>query len=101
MKDLLIGRVQGWSKGKLLDTAYRVILSKNEEGKFIVTVKSRIEDEECQLRGQWVGTGGQWYLGTILENGVEGYNDKIYIDYGQDWYVTGMKEIIKTILTII
>lgn len=45
----------------------------------------------------WENTPGQWYVGTILNK--EGYmggqiSDKIFIDQGQNWYVTGLNDAV-------
>ena len=48
------------------------------------------------------GTNGAWsyYLESLL--GLDGYsegiNDQLFLDFGQDWYVTGMKELLREII---
>jgi len=48
---------------------------------------------EQNIRGQWHGTGGRWYLSTLLE----GYDipDRLSIDYGQKWFIaSGLRAAI-------
>lgn len=45
-----------------------------------------------QLIGdEWHGTGGRWYLETLLRDRV---GDSLAIDYGQGWYVYGLQNAI-------
>ena len=45
----------------------------------------------------WSGTPGSWFLDTLL--GFDGFGtrseDKVYIDFGMNWYVTGMFKVLK------
>ena len=65
---------------------------KENTGEWIVKI-----EEYFPKTDEWQGTPGQWYLSTLLgtNDGGEGkpLNDKIMIDAGQNWYVTGMKSL--------
>jgi hypothetical protein len=41
------------------------------------------------------GTPGSWYLSTLLNKEWGDVSDTIYVDYGQQWAVTGMLEVIR------
>lgn len=73
---------------------YRVVLIKNDN-----TYKSVIRPEKySQKMEEWISTGPGWQLGTLL--GIEGFygngrtGDKVYLDMGQNWYVTGMSAVL-------
>jgi hypothetical protein len=61
-----------------------------------------IEDKDCsailRLKGSYGGSS--WYVSTLLgrDGFGKGIGDKIYLDYGQDWYVTGMKKLMAEVV---
>lgn len=54
-----------------------------------------IVERNFKRRGEWSGTPGRWYLGTLLKSGI---NDILMIDGGQDWKVKGTKNALKELL---
>ena len=85
----VVTEVPAFIKNKPCNNRYRVYVTRDEGGKILVGI------EQLFTSGNWSGTGGRWFLSTLLEGGV---NDKLYMDYGQDWYVTGMKEVVDQIV---
>ena len=50
-----------------------------------------------RVKGQVIThNGGSWYLETLLEN----KSNRLYIDYGQEWFVSGMKAVYNEIETM-
>ena len=45
--------------------------------------------------GEW-----KWYLQSLLglDHYSEGINDQLFLDFGQNWYVTGMKELLREVV---
>ena len=92
MENIVLGNVTGWLKENKLDKPYRAILTKDIDehsdynGKYVIKIEEYFEKDD-----QWIGTGGSWFASTLIEGGT---NDKLFIDYGQDWYVTGMVDIL-------
>lgn len=56
-------------------------------------------------QGAWDGVPSGWHIGTLLNKpGYYGNNqvsDMIFIDGGQNWYVTGLCEAIKEVQEIL
>ena len=49
---------------------------------------------ERKVDGEWSKTPGQWYVSTLMEDPLR---DKIYIDYGAKWLVSGMREALANV----
>ena len=76
-------KLQGWSHGHRLATEYRAIV-----------VDDLVVVEVCRLRQwKWVGS---WRIPAILTSD----SDKLYIDYGQGWSVSGMAEVREYLLKL-
>ena len=67
-------------------TEYRAILEQKEGGDVFVI--------ERKVDGEWSKTPGQWYVSTLMEDPLR---DKIYIDYGAKWLVSGMREALANV----
>jgi hypothetical protein len=65
---------------------YRAILKQQEEGDVLVI--------EQKIDGEWSRTPGQWLISTLMEDPLR---DKIYIDYGAKWLVSGMREALANV----
>lgn len=61
--------------------AFNVFLEDKPDG-----VVLYVEEKSGKTYGRW-----SWYLSTLLEGRVE---DKLALDFGQGWYVTGMKDVL-------
>ena len=73
----VLGTLTAQLAGRTLAQQYRAILKLSEyDGQPVVVVQ-----QLCDGADNWRGTGGQWYLSTLLENPT----DAISIDYGQRW----------------
>ena len=78
-----------------INHSYRFVLEINETDK----LKSVLKIEQCfPITFEWVGTPGHWYIKTLLENPI---GDKIMIDAGQNWYVTGLTAALKEVKQIL
>ena len=68
------------------DSEYRAILKQQKEGDVLV-IQQWVDDE-------WFPTPGQWYVSTLMEDPLR---DKIYIDYGATWLISGMREALANV----
>ena len=68
------------------DIEYRAIFKKKEKGDVIAI--------EMKIDGEWSRTPGQWFVSTLMKDPV---GDKLYIDYGANWWVTGMLEALANV----
>lgn len=95
-KKILEAPIVGWHNGERLDTRYRAILfTEDRADAFKDEPILAIEAESKSNPGAWGRTPGSWYLSSLL--GLDGFassrgpiGDRIAIDYGQGWFVTGM-----------
>lgn len=67
-------------------TEYRAILKQQKEGDVLV-IQQKVDDE-------WFPTPGQWYVSTLMEDPLR---DEIYIDWGQRWKVSGIREALANV----
>ena len=95
---MVIGTVKGYFGDDACNYPFRVVMEndKQYDNKLVVRVEVSHKD------GEWQKSGGEWFLTTLLEGSVIGklktYKDKIYIDYGAEYYVVGMAEILNKIV---
>ncbi len=79
---------------------YRFVLKINGEDK----LKSTLHIERnFKKQGAWDGVPSGWYISSLLEHNTltDKRSDQIFIDGGQNWYVTGLRDAIKEVLGII
>ena len=78
---------------------YKAILSRNLgeksssfDGAWVLRIIRDFENND-----DWSGTPGSWFLDTLLgyDNFGSRSEDRVYIDYGNDWFVTGMAPVLK------
>jgi hypothetical protein len=65
---------------------YRAILKQKDDGDVLV-IQQKIDDE-------WFPTPGQWFVSTLMEDPLR---DEIYIDWGQRWKVSGIREALANV----
>ena len=65
---------------------YRAILEQKDGGDVFV-IQQKID-------GEWSWTPGRWFVSTLMEDPVR---DKIYIDYGAKWLVSGIREALANV----
>lgn len=94
---ILEAPLTGWLRWEQLDAPYRAVLRYRDAteqwrpGAPVIVVQQKIGDT-------WGPTPGQWLLETLTE-GKEP-SDRIYLDGGQGWNVTGMRAVIEEALNI-
>lgn len=71
----------GFSYGTPLPRPYGFFLERSRYGGAPTIVAKE------WLSGHWQPTGGAWFLSTLLRS--ENREDRIFLDYGQDWEVRG------------
>jgi len=82
------------------DTPHRALLT-HEDGAYYIKIEMQCKD------GEWHVTPGQWYLSTLVGADKWGghpgkwVDDKIFIDFGQGWFITGMHDVLEEALNIV
>lgn len=79
MLKITIGTLTGFQGENKLDSKYRASVTLEQTPHFLI---------EGMVNGKWY-LRGSWYVHTIMQS----TEDVLYIDFGQDWYVTGMSRI--------
>ena len=91
LNDKLIASING----KLIDKYYRAVLIEggrfNEEEYAPNGNPDTIAIEQPFEGGRWSGTGGSWFVETLMGRdeygGKDGPSDSIYMDGGQQWKI--------------
>jgi len=96
------------SSGQNPEYAAYIFKSKefDPEGRYTVRIVQKLRDNENgEMTGvpnaeYWSGTPGSYYASTLLgwDEPRGGQSDKLYIDFGQGWYVEGMNDLRKEII---
>ena len=98
MEKVLKAKMVGEYKGKAETIAYRAVLYTYESSVEKFDGRPGIFIER-QVESSWVRCPSGWLLDTLL--GLSGFgsqhpcSDRIALDFGQGWFVTGMHEATK------
>jgi hypothetical protein len=79
---------------------YRWVLKIN-----VNPLKSVLKVEQQFTSGEWSGTPGQWFVGTLLNKDGFGGDSRVYdtisIHFGQNWNVSGLVDALKEVENIL
>ena len=79
---------------------YRFVLKVNEENK----LKSSLHIERnFRKQGEWDGVPSGWYIKSLMNHNIltGKRSDQIFIDGGQNWYVTGLRNAMDEAMEIL
>ena len=85
MKVILKSKITGKINGEKSKSDYRIVIEKQENGEWLFSPEQAFNG----VYNEYSGLPG-WYLSTLMDD----ISDEVYIDYGQGWSISGIKEAI-------
>ena len=85
MKVILKSKITGKINGEKSKSDYRIVIEKQENGEWLFSPEQAFNG----VYNEYSGLPG-WYLSTLMDD----ISDAVYIDYGQGWSISGLKEAI-------